>query len=34
MKFLKIVEFVKNELINLKKEKVVDDFSSTFYQLV
>ena len=30
MKFLKIVEFDKNELINLKKEKVVDDFSSTF----
>ena len=30
MKFLKIVEFVKNERINLKKEKVVDDFSSTF----
>ena len=29
MKFLKIVEFDKNELINLKKEKVVDDFSST-----
>ena len=29
MKFLKIVEFVKNERINLKKEKVVDDFSST-----
>ena len=27
--FLKIVEFDKNELINLKKEKVVDDFSST-----